>query len=145
MKTTYPVMSQACLVIYHVGFERNGYNFKFDFASGWLHGTWISTHNHTQITQLQALFKMVAVISSPFQKQRNLQHRKKNCECLDCFAQMVKAPPFETAEEREKLSREKQHHRKVKKAKIAAKKQVKSGKQATMQSFFGRTKKKRKV
>jgi len=58
---------------------------------------------------------------------------------------MVKAPPFETAEERERLSREKQHHRKVKKAKIAAKKQVKSGKQATMESFFGRTKKKRKV
>lgn len=87
---------------------------------------------------------MVKVISSPFSKQRNLEHRQKKCECFECYAQWVKAPPFQTAEEENQVARQKAHKRDLKRARAAAKKEVKSGQQSTINSFFGVEKKQKK-
>ena len=64
--------------------------------------------------------------------RRLLKHRARNCECFVCYREMYKLPPAETHEELKSNINE----REIKKAKRLAKKEVKTGKQSTINSFY---------
>jgi len=68
-------------------------------------------------------------------KRRLVKHREKNCECVDCYREMYGLPPLPTWEE--EIKSFKFEEREVKRAKRAAKKEVKEGKQKTIMAFFG--------
>jgi len=67
-------------------------------------------------------------------KRRLVKHREKNCECVDCYREMFGLPPLPTW--KEEIESFKFEEREVKRAKRAAKKEVKDGKQKTIVAFF---------
>jgi hypothetical protein len=68
------------------------------------------------------------------ENRRLLAHRKKNCECVKCWHEMMGRPPLETKEEA--LASYKFEERKIERSKKKAKKEVRAGTQATINSFF---------
>ena len=68
--------------------------------------------------------------------RRLLDHRAKKCECHVCFHELHKLPPAETNYERIAARNSKLSEQEIKRAKKKAKKDVKAGKQATIQKFF---------
>jgi predicted GIY-YIG superfamily endonuclease len=68
--------------------------------------------------------------------RRLLKHRAKNCECFVCYREIYKLPPAETNEEYLSSLKAKMKEREIKKSKRLAKKDVKAGKQATIEGYF---------
>ena len=68
--------------------------------------------------------------------RRLLKHRAKNCECFKCYREIYKLPPAETHEEYVATVKSKIKERDIKRATKKAKKDVKIGKQATINTFF---------
>ena len=68
--------------------------------------------------------------------RRLLKHRAKNCECFKCYREIYKLPPAETHQEYVATVKAKVEERDIKRAKKKAKKDVKSGKQSTIKTFF---------
>ena len=68
--------------------------------------------------------------------RRLLKHRAKNCKCFVCYREIYKLPPMETLQESIASSNSKKEEREIKKAKRIAKKEVKAGKQRTINGFF---------
>mmetsp|Transcript_18949 Transcript_18949/g.54308 ORF Transcript_18949/g.54308 Transcript_18949/m.54308 type:complete len:130 (+) Transcript_18949:160-549(+) len=69
--------------------------------------------------------------------RRLLKHRAKNCECYICYREIYKLPPAETHVEYVSSVKTKMDEREIKRAKKKAKKEVKTGKQGTIDKFFG--------
>jgi hypothetical protein len=69
--------------------------------------------------------------------RRLLKHRAKNCECCVCYREIYKLPPAETHTEYVSSLKTKIEEREIKRAKKKAKKEVKNGKQGTIDKFFG--------
>jgi hypothetical protein len=65
-----------------------------------------------------------------------LKHRAKNCECFKCYREIYKLPPAETHQEYVATVKAKVEERDIKRAKKKAKRDVKSGKQSTIKTFF---------
>lgn len=70
----------------------------------------------------------------PRKKSRLVKHDKVNCECHICWREIIGLPPRLTVQE--EIATYCFEEREVKRAKRKAKKEVKSGKQATINSFF---------
>ena len=68
--------------------------------------------------------------------RRLLKHRAKNCECHICYREIHKLPPAETHEEYVSMTKTKITDREIERAKKKAKRDVKSGRQTTIQNFF---------
>ena len=68
--------------------------------------------------------------------RRLMKHRARNCECFVCYREMFKLPPSETHEEYVSSMKIKMKEREIKRIKRIVKKEVKTGKQATINSFF---------
>jgi len=68
--------------------------------------------------------------------RRLLKHRAKNCECFVCYREIYKLPPAETREEQVEAIRCKMKEREIKRTKRLAKKDIKNGKQRTIDQFF---------
>jgi hypothetical protein len=68
--------------------------------------------------------------------RRLLKHRAKNCECSVCYREIYKLPPMETQQEFIASITKKKEEQTIKKARRAAKKDIKAGKQRTMEGFF---------
>lgn len=68
--------------------------------------------------------------------RRLLKHRAKNCECFVCYREIYKLPPMETQQEYAASIKSKVDEQELKKAKRMAKKDIKAGKQGTMEQFF---------
>jgi len=68
--------------------------------------------------------------------RRLLHHRARNCECFVCYREIYKLPPTETHEEFVVKMRQKINEKEIKRAKKLAKKEVKIGKQKTIDDFF---------
>jgi hypothetical protein len=68
--------------------------------------------------------------------RRLLKHRAKNCECFVCYREMFKLPPAETNDDYLCGLKTKVKERENKRVKRIAKKEVKAGKQTTINSFF---------
>ena len=68
--------------------------------------------------------------------RRLLKHRARNCECFICYREMYKLPPAETHEEYVSGLKSNINKPEIKKAKRLAKKEVKTGKQSTINSFY---------
>ena len=68
--------------------------------------------------------------------RRLLKHRAKNCECHVCYREIHKLPPAETHEEYVSTIKSKVTEREIKRAKKKAKRDVKAGKQSTIQDYF---------
>jgi predicted GIY-YIG superfamily endonuclease len=69
--------------------------------------------------------------------RRLLKHRAKNCECFVCYREIYKLPPAETHDEYVNAMKIKMKEREIKRAKRMVKKQVREGKQGTIDQFFG--------
>ena len=89
--------------------------------------------------QATVLAKMIRV-NPNYDPRRYALHRQYNCTCLHCWKYLCHAEPNKTDAERMASYRFKE--REIKKAKRAAKKAVKDGKQATIKSFFKSSSKK---
>jgi len=73
----------------------------------------------------------------PFHDNRRLlKHRAKNCECFVCYREIHKLPPAETNEEYVSVMQSKIKEREIKRASRIAKKEIKTGKQSTMDFFY---------
>ena len=68
--------------------------------------------------------------------RRLLKHRAKNCECFICYREIYKLPPAETHEEYVSSLKSRMKEREIKRTKKLAKKEVKAGKQRTIDNFF---------
>jgi len=68
--------------------------------------------------------------------RRLLKHRAKNCECFVCYREIYKLPPMESQLEYVASIKSKVKEQQLKKAKRMAKKDIKAGKQGTMDQFF---------
>jgi predicted GIY-YIG superfamily endonuclease len=68
--------------------------------------------------------------------RRLLKHRAKNCECFVCYREIYKLPPAETHQEYVATVKTKIQERDIKRARKKAKKEVKMGKQSTINTFF---------
>ena len=68
--------------------------------------------------------------------RRITSHREKNCECIKCWRGPI---PVTDEEERNELATY-FHSKEIKKAKRAAKRDVKNGKQKKIQAFFKKEK-----
>jgi hypothetical protein len=68
--------------------------------------------------------------------RRLLEHRAKNCECHVCYRELHKLPPVETFTEKYAARNAKLAEQEIKRAKKKAKKDIKAGKQASIQTFF---------
>ena len=68
--------------------------------------------------------------------RRLLKHRAKNCECEICYREIYKLPPAETAKEYATAIQSKIIEREIKQAKKKAMKDIKSGRQRKIDSFF---------
>ena len=74
--------------------------------------------------------------------RRLLEHRANNCECLGvCYRELLKLPPAETRQEYAASIKTKIEEKDIKKAIRRAKKEVRTGKQSTIRTFFRATKK----
>jgi hypothetical protein len=66
--------------------------------------------------------------------RRLLKHQAKNCECCICYRELAKLPPMQT--QQEEFASYKFEEREIKQAKKNAKREVRQGKQATINTFF---------
>ena len=69
--------------------------------------------------------------------RRLLEHRAKNCECEVCYREIYKLPPAESQREYVAAVKSKKAEREIKKAKKKAQKDVKVGRQRSIDVFFG--------
>ena len=69
--------------------------------------------------------------------RRLLKHRATNCECHVCYREIHKPPPAESQREYVAAVISKKAEREIKKAKKKARKDVKVGKQRSIDVFFG--------
>ena len=68
--------------------------------------------------------------------RRLLKHRARNCECFVCYREIYKLPPAESHEEYVSRLKSQIKEKEIKRAKRFAKKEVKVGKQLTINSFY---------
>ena len=64
-----------------------------------------------------------------------LEHRRRNCECCECWQYIYRSGPPETNKER--IARYRYDDREIKRAIKQAKIDVKEGRQFTIDAFFG--------
>ena len=64
-----------------------------------------------------------------------VEHRKRNCECCECWLYITRSAPPETSAER--AAKYRYDEREIKKAIRQAKRDVKAGRQFTIEAFFG--------
>lgn len=69
--------------------------------------------------------------------RRLLEHRARNCDCDVCYREMYKLPPAETRKEYVESIKRKVREQEINRTKKLAKKEVKAGKQGTIDKFFG--------
>ena len=75
--------------------------------------------------------------------RRLLKHRAKNCECDICYREIYKLAPAESQREYVAAVKSKKAEREIKKAKKKARKDVKVGRQRSIDAFFGHSGKSR--
>lgn len=68
--------------------------------------------------------------------RRLLKHRAKNCECSVCYREIYKLPPMETQREYIATLQTKKADREKKKIQRITRKEIKAGKQETLERFF---------
>jgi hypothetical protein len=68
--------------------------------------------------------------------RRLLKHREKNCECSVCYREIYKLPPMETQRQYIASLQSKKASREMKKIQRTTRKEIKTGKQETLERFF---------
>jgi hypothetical protein len=68
--------------------------------------------------------------------RRLVEHRVNNCQCEVCYREINKLPPEVPLREKYIARKQKHEQREIRKIKRIAKKEVKTGKQASIRNFF---------
>ena len=68
--------------------------------------------------------------------RRLIEHRVNNCQCEVCYREINKLPPEVPLREKYIARKQKLEQREIRKVKRLAKKEVKTGKQASIRNFF---------
>ena len=93
--------------------------------------------NHTNTTIEKPVWTRLKFKGIYHDNRRLLTHRAKNCECHICYREIYKLPPAESQREYVAAVKSKKVEREIKKAKKKARKDVKVGRQRSIDAFFG--------
>jgi len=96
-----------------------------------------TTSNATKSKVEKAVWTRLNYKGIHHDNRRLLKHRAKNCECEVCYREIYKLAPAETHEEYIASVKSAIVQKEIKKAKKKAMKDVKVGKQQSIDAFFG--------